>query len=116
MTTTVRDRETIAALREDNRALMRELRTMPAEVVVRGELDLAWAEAEAALPEGWAITSVERFHDLDGSLSPWSVTASASDTTCPHCGADEQHYTIAQGPTAAAALRALAAKLREVGR
>ncbi|HEY4895218.1 MAG TPA: hypothetical protein VII01_03935 [Solirubrobacteraceae bacterium] len=74
-------------------------------------LDAAWAEAEAALPEGWMGPSVAQNwkgrwyaygyrHHEDAPANPGIVeSANAEDHDTP-----------------AAALRALAAKLREVGR
>ena len=72
-----------------------------------GTLDAAWAEAEAALPEGWALRIMACMHD--GAIGPWKVSA----------GEDLSRYAdvpvYVEGDPAAA-LRALAAKLREVGR
>lgn len=67
-------------------------------------LDSAWAEAEAALPDGWDLSGVENASEgsgrywTAGAFLPWDESA---------------HDVIADGPTPAAALRALAAKLRE---
>ena len=62
-------------------------------------LDAAWAEAEAALPEGWRLC----LHGSFGSVAFKAV-------------ADSQEWAaVIEAPalTPAAALRALAAKLRE---
>jgi hypothetical protein len=66
------------------------------------DLDVAWAEAEAALPEGWAIEGIYGDNRDDWTATAWNE---------PHAEYDRGH-----GPTPVAALRALAAKLREVGR
>lgn len=65
-------------------------------------LDAAWAEAEAALPDGWRIKEV-RVHDLDDE---WG--AEAENMT----GVGRYRW-VEHGPTPAAALRALTARLRE---
>jgi hypothetical protein len=62
-------------------------------------LDAAWAEAEAALPEGYALSLETR--------GPW-YTARAEG------GRDEPAYT-ASADTLVIALRALAARLRDRG-
>lgn len=66
-------------------------------------IDAAWAAAEAALPEGWVIQSVLR-------CTPECWQAWAAD---PAEDASDPFVAIADGPTPAAALRSLAAKLRE---
>lgn len=72
-------------------------------ICVALSLGAAWAEAEAALPEGWWITALTTrgFGDKE-----WHVTAE---------NAINQSRLSADGygPTPAAALSALAAKLRE---
>jgi integrase len=70
-------------------------------------LDAAWAEAEAALPEGWGLrlTKAERHATLPGE---GRVFAHAK----PPYGSRRPRIR-GEGPTPAAALRALAAKLRE---
>jgi len=65
--------------------------------VILGELDAALAELEAALPEGWRIDGLWR--DIRGG---WEARANSDH-------GEERR----SGPTLAAALRALAAKLRE---
>ena len=74
-------------------------------------LDAAWAEAEAALPEGWKHLAVRReaAYVIPGD-QPWRYVAEA--------GEDEDIDIVfghqAQLPNSpAAALRALAVKLRE---
>lgn len=72
---------------------------------LRDSLDAAWAEAEAALPEGHVLAEVRLFDD--GTL--WG--ASTNNVT----GVGRYHWS-GDGPTPAAALRALATNLREVGK
>lgn len=84
---------------------------MPAEVVVRGELDAAWAEVEAALPEGWAILQLHHTAMMD---QRWQ--AEAQSRVGPVVMWNKVRTVIAEGLTPAAALRALAAKLPETGR
>lgn len=81
-----------------------------------GELDAAWAEVEAALPEGWSISSLTRSwefgpfvpHQRSAGiwLDDWEVYAKGR----PQDGEDGLEY--GSGPTPAAALLALAAALR----
>jgi hypothetical protein len=66
---------------------------------VEHALDAAWAEAEAALPEGWHIDRLHRNGPKD-----WTAYASEA----PYLGLEMGAHN-----TPAAALRALAAKLRE---
>ena len=68
-----------------------------------GSLDAAWAEAEAALPEGYTLTLT--FQRLR------TVWAEARRGVL-----DDYQQFGEEADTPAAALRALAAKLREVGR
>ena len=63
---------------------------------VQDALDEAWREAEAALPEGWVITDLVLVA-LDG-VTRWKAVAGRA---------------TGEGPTPAAALRALAARLTE---
>ena len=63
-------------------------------------LDAAWAEAEAALPQGWGI-GVHRLHGRSG----WVYAVGASS--------DETWEVEAKADTLPAALRTLAARLRE---
>ncbi len=76
--------------------------------IARGELDAAWAEVEAELPEGWWIVGIERQPRAAGGH--WIVT------TQPIIDASLMGFPSPQvralGDTPAAALRALAAKLR----
>ena len=65
-------------------------------------LDAAWSEAEAALPEGWRLR-VETGDSLDPK--PYWALASLQF--------DKEGVVETGGSTPAAALRALAAKLRE---
>lgn len=76
------------------------------EEVMRGAssdapLDVAWAEAEAALPDGWVIESI------GGGVSASGWVADAALNGSILAGEFEQ----GQGPTPAAALHALAARL-----
>lgn len=65
-------------------------------------LDAAWAEAEAALPEGWAITNLGVTQD---GWQAWATLVPSHD----------EEFEAEYGPTPVAAVRALAAKLRERG-
>jgi hypothetical protein len=62
-----------------------------------GSLDAAWAEAEAALPDGWNVHGVERIGVGNWHAAAWPLV-------------DAVH---GHGPTPAAALRALAERLRD---
>lgn len=71
-------------------------------------LDAAWAEAEAALPEGWRL-AIDPYY-------PTGWEAHAYDINEVPTSARSDHSTGACfGPTPAAALRALAAALRDSG-
>ncbi len=70
-----------------------------------GSLDSAWAEAEAALPEGWMLGVLARGRQC-------LAEAWADDESYASGDAGAEAYAS----TPVAALRALAAKLREVGR
>lgn len=86
---------------------------------VPDSLDAAWAEAEAALPEGWRPATVgpadpDAYDEAGNPISaPWvaSVVSPAFFD-----GENDREWACGSGPTPAAALRALAAKLREAGR
>ena len=71
-------------------------------------LDEAWAEAQAALPEGAYVTSVASYlvHPRTGRPAEWTATAT-HETRTWNSGID------ARGPTPAAALHALAVRLKE---
>ena len=71
-------------------------------------LDAAWAEAEAALPEGWCVSEILNAIPAHGTLP----TSKASAIAAP-IDPDGPESVFAHGPTPAAALRALAAKLRD---
>ena len=73
-------------------------------------LDAAWQEAEAALPEGWEHLAVHRARDYGDD--PWCYIGEAGR----HDDEIGNEGWSGPQPTPAAALRALAAKLREVGR
>ena len=64
-------------------------------------LDAAWKEAEAALPEGWRVGILPQRLDDDAKM--YRVVALVPEHGDPQAWAD--------GPTPAAALRALAARL-----
>ena len=64
-------------------------------------LDEAWAEAEAALPEGWAL------YVLDQHRGEWRATAGRIEA-----GYDNPFIAMESGPTPATALHALAIALR----
>jgi hypothetical protein len=74
-----------------------------------GDLDAAWAEAEAALPEGWRL-AVQR---TDEDFDTWAATGVSQAF---FDGESDDAYADGQGPTPAAALRALAVALAEVPR
>lgn len=71
-------------------------------------LDAAWAEAEAALPEGWAMLQLHHTAMMD---QRWQ--AEAQSRIGPVVAWNRVRTVIAEGLTPAAALRALTAKLRE---
>ena len=80
---------------------------------IADSFDAAWAEAEAALPEGCTMS-------LYWQLGLWHASYQHKHTECPGCGiihqCEPERETVnwpATGPTPAAALRALAEKLRE---
>lgn len=79
------------------------IETAAGYVAHEARLDAAWAEAEAALPEGWYIS--ELLAPLRISGSQWSAIAAPPSVDGPES-------VFGHGPTAAAALHALAAKLR----
>ena len=70
-------------------------------------LDAAWAEAEAALPKGWVVAGL--------NLDLWALSR-GEQVWVAAAGHPLDSSTFAEAPTPAAALRALAAKLREVPR
>lgn len=78
-------------------------------------LDDAWREAEAALPEGWRLASIQ------GYAASWTACAASPRPevigACECCGQDrhaaKQEFLFGRSPTPAAALQALAARLRE---
>lgn len=72
---------------------------------LRGSLDAAWAEAEAALPEGWFLVLSD-----DPRYSAEATREGYHDPAIGWVGVQTRDAT---GPTPAAALRALAATLRE---
>jgi hypothetical protein len=83
-------------------------------------LDEAWAEAEAALPEGWRIFSVSEpaeTRPLDGKRNYWAQAH--GPVVKRRCDMDRDHEEYPRengyGPTPAAALRALAARLANKG-
>ena len=70
-------------------------------------LDEAWAAAEAALPEGWAVTDVLRRGG--GAEREWRAFA---HRWTPY--ADPINRVAGMGPTPAEALIALAVELRKM--
>jgi len=69
--------------------------------------DAAWAEAAAAVPEEWRPRfTIQRGDDAAPLSRTWHATVDDID--------DEREGRIGSGPTSAAALRALAAGLREL--
>lgn len=83
-------------------------------------LDAAWREAEAALPKGPWMLEVVREGAINGAVNPFTgyIIDEKPDRYIATAGntwsADEGFRAGASSP--AAALRALAAKLREVER
>lgn len=71
-------------------------------------LDAAWAEAEAALPEGWTALRVFRFAD------EWTVLFE-KQRTFGRGGGSRYDRWRGEGSSFAAALHALAVTLRESG-
>ena len=75
-------------------------------------LDAAWAEVETALPDGWHMGEIKntsyRGVNAAGQSERWLAMAWAED--------DERTFESAYEDTPAAALRALAARLREAAR
>jgi hypothetical protein len=79
-------------------------------------LDAAWAEAEAALPEGWWLHALDAWSFDDMA---WRVEAASAGHQEPSDSWARYHAVrgpsvATYGPTPAAALRALAAKLRSL--
>ncbi len=74
-------------------------------------LDAAWAEAEAALPEGWQFELGRLNFDGEWEAFAKSRAFWEDDLRVPN---REQQIAAGEGPTPAAALRALAEKLRAV--
>lgn len=68
-------------------------------------LDEAWAEAEAALPEGWHMLALQDTTGETWSLATWRAMAGEYEIDGPFCAS--------VGPTPAAALHAIAVRLRE---
>ena len=66
-------------------------------------LDEAWAQAEAALPEGWRLYDLIDEGRREGRSSEWAAIAVNRHS----------HARAGQGPTPTATLLALAARLRD---
>ena len=73
-----------------------------------GDLDAAWAAAEAVLPEGYAVM-LRGSNDWMGRDPLWFASAY-------HHDGRRRSWTSADGPTPAAALNALAVQLSQAGR
>jgi hypothetical protein len=73
---------------------------------VVGDLEEAWAEAEAALPDEWMMDELTRLHGAGFKADAWIAKAIFRDHNAGP-------LLIAVGPTPAGALHALAAKFRE---
>jgi hypothetical protein len=84
--------------------VIRDIENEGYRIVRADSLDAAWADAEAALPEGWRIKSLS----MDAPPA-WQAWAGATPEEAP--GVDE--WEAETGSTPAAALRALAERLRE---
>lgn len=79
-------------------------------------LDAAWAEAEAALPEGQWMLEVIRYGIAPGDVNP-STGYTLDFPPEPYAATAGRHWSAniehtAFGPTPAAALTALASRLR----
>lgn len=73
-------------------------------------LDAAWAEAEAALPEGWRIVALRAsIHGWSARVTGPAIQERAADW---HRAGPGPWSLLIRGPTPAEALRALAAVLR----
>ncbi len=79
------------------------------------DLGAAWAEAEAALPEGWWLHALNAWSFGDMA---WMVEAASAGRPQTSYFADDKAIhgpnAVAYGPTPAAALHALAERLRDV--
>ena len=79
-----------------------------------GSLDAAWAEAEAAMPEGWKLAELSRVKpDWDGAIESlrdewWAMAFHPGKTL------EDESVEDGRALTPAGALRVLAAKLREM--
>ncbi len=93
----------------------RQFRTIDEDRIraaLEGSLDAAWAEAEAALPEGWCDLMVYHFDPAPGDVHlEGSYGAKTAD---PNWLAPDGRETYGYGTTPVAALRALAATLKEL--
>ena len=80
---------------------------------VASELDAAWAECEAALPVGWHIGGLAYLlpHDQETFIPGWQVDIAR--IVDGRWAEDSSPSPVGDGDTPAAALRALAARLRE---
>jgi hypothetical protein len=78
------------------------------DVVPEDSLDSAWAEAEAALPEGWRLDEIT----WDNGRAEWVATAALYEAEYP-ADAGYSDYMTGWSETPAAALQSLAAKLRD---
>jgi len=74
-------------------------------------LGAAWAEAEAALPEGWAILSLRSFDVVRPARIAWFAAADAPGLVGRPW---HERHVRAHGSTPAEAMLALAAALRDV--
>lgn len=117
---------------EPNRlaAIADAARRLPAPEPAVDSLDAAWAEAEAALPEGWRFVELSNCltdpgePEQDGWRVCWLAFAAPAPLTILSAMEgiyddglnDYREHVEGSGPTPAAALRALAAALRERGR
>jgi hypothetical protein len=68
-------------------------------------VDAAWAEVEAALPDGWYVGNLSNRPYINEPRRVWLAQAYEPD--------ERMAFTAGFGDTPAAALRALAEKLRE---
>ena len=95
----------VPPLADSCKAIRKGLMGIEDRMVLSDSLDAAWAEAEAALPKGWRLDCLSNLDPPAADEGGWNATA----TLYEDVDIDHEH---GQGPTPAAALRALAERLR----
>lgn len=80
------------------------------------ELDEAWSEVEAALPEGWRLSGLTSAGFWPQWLASAMTALPTADQECDHgiVHRGKREHASAIGLTPESALRDLAGKLREV--